>query len=622
MSLSNLKAPKGASRPKTRVAAAGVRPRQDAGRGGKGQKARSGNMHFEGFEGARCRSSGASEFGFNNIHRASSRRSGRRPRGALRVVDPRLKRRGSCAATGTASSSRRGELKSAVTVKAHRVTAGARAAIEKAAGRSSSSRRRYDAREGEGGAEGRGAGEVGPGGSPAGPPGPPPGRASRGDGMARARSPTCSASRSSGSGSSSPSGCSRSTGSGSTSRRRAWTGSRCARSSRAATCSDAELLLGGASSSSRSSPSGSCRTSRLHHPAAHDGRRPGPREDAEGGELGGARSPSTRATAPSCSRAPGYGIAPTSSRSAPRRASRWSRIAGLPLLTMVSLAAARPSSCGWRADHERGVGNGISLIIFAGIVAASRRRAPHLQGYESPGSQLTELGILVLLASWWWSSPHRLRRARPARIPIQYAKRVSAGSSTRPVHAPAAQVNTAGVIPPIFASSLLLHPGDAIRCHGRGRAYGTATHLGEESRVSRTARLLPRCFWLKMKLQNRLPFQIFPGVFSSIDGYTKKVTNCATTVIVVPVWFDGFKGLLKPVRCAPSEFYIIDPATGFVDGGSDEIFQRLDGSISSPITKRRGSPQPGQPDAGVSGAAQRLRLSRRTLRVHTNQRIA
>src|SRR5512132_3871952 len=52
MSLSNLKAPKGANRKKTRVGrgqASGLG--KTAGRGGKGQKARTGNMRFEGFEG-------------------------------------------------------------------------------------------------------------------------------------------------------------------------------------------------------------------------------------------------------------------------------------------------------------------------------------------------------------------------------------------------------------------------------------------------------------------------------------------------------------------------------------------------------------------------------------------
>ena len=34
-----------------------------------------------------------------------------------------------------------------------------------------------------------------------------------------------------------------------------------------------------------------------------------------------------------------------------------------------------------------------------------------------------------------------------------------------------------------------------------------------------------RCFWLRIKARNCLPFQIFPGIFSSIDAYTKRVVH-------------------------------------------------------------------------------------------------
>src|ERR1051325_7324150 len=91
----------------------------------------------------------------------------------------------------------------------------------------------------------------------------------------------------------------------------------------------------------------------------------------------------------------------------------------------------------------------------------------------------------------------------------------------------------------------------------------------------------PRCFWIKMHCEKGLPFQIFPGIFSSIDSYTKKVTNCCyQNNSTLPVWFDGFKGLLKPVKVPHhSEFFIIDAANGIrLTGVPDEIFQRLDGS--------------------------------------------
>ncbi|MBL1130660.1 MAG: hypothetical protein D8M54_19445 [Chloroflexi bacterium] len=39
------------------------------------------------------------------------------------------------------------------------------------------------------------------------------------------------------------------------------------------------------------------------------------------------------------------------------------------------------------------------------------------------------------------------------------------------------------------------------------------------------AEFCPRCFWLKYKVGNKLPFQIFPGIFRPIDSYNKKVVH-------------------------------------------------------------------------------------------------
>jgi large subunit ribosomal protein L15 len=140
MSLSKLKAPKGASRPKTRVGrgqASGLG--KTAGRGGKGQKARSGNMHFEGFEGGQMPlQRRLPKFGFNNIHRRELEEVQVTDlEGLSGLVDPAALK-----AAGLVRGNRdgvvvlgNGELKGTVTVKVHRVTAGARAAIEKAGGK-------------------------------------------------------------------------------------------------------------------------------------------------------------------------------------------------------------------------------------------------------------------------------------------------------------------------------------------------------------------------------------------------------------------------------------------------------------------------------------------------------
>jgi preprotein translocase subunit SecY len=130
------------------------------------------------------------------------------------------------------------------------------------------------------------------------------------------------------------------------------------------------------------------------------------------------------------------------------------------LMTMLTLTTGTTFIM-WLGEQitERGVGNGISLIIFAGIVAgmpvAIGRTWTQLRlGEMSP---FLFLGILVLMvavvaAIVFMEAGHR-------RIPIQYAKRVVGrrmygGQST---HLPL-KINTSGVIPPIFASSIMVFP--------------------------------------------------------------------------------------------------------------------------------------------------------------------
>jgi large subunit ribosomal protein L15 len=139
MSLSKLKAPKGANRERTRVGRGqGSGLGKTAGRGGKGQKARSGNMHFEGFEGGQMPlQRRLPKFGFKNVFRRQFEEVKVGDLDGLSgVVDPAALK-----SAGLVRGNRDGvvvlgggELKSAVTVKVHRVTAGARAAIEKAGG--------------------------------------------------------------------------------------------------------------------------------------------------------------------------------------------------------------------------------------------------------------------------------------------------------------------------------------------------------------------------------------------------------------------------------------------------------------------------------------------------------
>lgn len=46
----------------------------------------------------------------------------------------------------------------------------------------------------------------------------------------------------------------------------------------------------------------------------------------------------------------------------------------------------------------------------------------------------------------------------------------------------------------------------------------------------------PRCFWIKLKTANKLPWQIFPGIFSSIDAYTKHCVHAMIKLPTLPGW--------------------------------------------------------------------------------------
>lgn len=130
------------------------------------------------------------------------------------------------------------------------------------------------------------------------------------------------------------------------------------------------------------------------------------------------------------------------------------------MLSMITLAAGTAFIM-WLGEQitERGIGNGISLIIFAGIVA----RMPSALGSTVQLVQTGDMGFLVLLLLLGImiaviATIVFVERGQ-RRIPVQYAKRVVGrrvygGQST---HLPL-KVNTAGVIPPIFASSLIIFP--------------------------------------------------------------------------------------------------------------------------------------------------------------------
>ena len=108
---------------------------------------------------------------------------------------------------------------------------------------------------------------------------------------------------------------------------------------------------------------------------------------------------------------------------------------------------------------EKGIGNGISLIIFAGIVC----RMPSAIGSTYRLATSGELGVLVIFLLAFMMifviGAIVFVEGGQRRIPVQYAKRIVGrkmyGGQT--THLPL-KINSAGVIPPIFASSVIMFP--------------------------------------------------------------------------------------------------------------------------------------------------------------------
>jgi preprotein translocase subunit SecY len=133
---------------------------------------------------------------------------------------------------------------------------------------------------------------------------------------------------------------------------------------------------------------------------------------------------------------------------------------GFRLMTVITLTAGT-SFIMWLGEQitERGIGNGISLIIFAGIVARMPGAIGNTFRLMSQGEMNIFTLVIILLVMVAVIGFIIYVEQGQRRIPVQYAKRVVGrrmygGQST---HLPL-KINSSGVIPPIFASSILMFP--------------------------------------------------------------------------------------------------------------------------------------------------------------------
>ena len=129
---------------------------------------------------------------------------------------------------------------------------------------------------------------------------------------------------------------------------------------------------------------------------------------------------------------------------------------------------------------SRGIGNGISLIIMAGIVAQLPTSLARIfEGGRSGSLDPLVIMLIIVMCAVLILFICFMERAQ-RRVPIQYPKRQTARGQIQQErsHLPL-KVNTAGVIPPIFASSLLLMPLTIVQfsgnAGGRARAPGATS---------------------------------------------------------------------------------------------------------------------------------------------------
>lgn len=156
------------------------------------------------------------------------------------------------------------------------------------------------------------------------------------------------------------------------------------------------------------------------------------------------------------------------------------------LMTILTLTSGTAFIM-WLGEQvtERGIGNGISLIIFAGIVAAMPAAIVNTVKMVTSGQMMAVflpvllVGMVVVVAIIiFFETAQR-------RIPIQYAKRMVGRQMVggQQTHLPL-KINISGVIPPIFASSIMMFPGtigqfvdiEIVQAISAQLAWGTPLH--------------------------------------------------------------------------------------------------------------------------------------------------
>ncbi len=133
---------------------------------------------------------------------------------------------------------------------------------------------------------------------------------------------------------------------------------------------------------------------------------------------------------------------------------------GFILMTVITLTAGTAFIM-WLGEQitERGIGNGISLIIFAGIVAGTPSAIVNSMRLVETGAMTVTTVIFIIVMMLLVVAAIVYMESARRRVPIHYAKRVVGmrNMGGQASHLPL-KINMSGVIPPIFASSIMMFP--------------------------------------------------------------------------------------------------------------------------------------------------------------------
>lgn len=153
---------------------------------------------------------------------------------------------------------------------------------------------------------------------------------------------------------------------------------------------------------------------------------------------------------------------------------------GMFMLTAVTTLVAGTMFLMWLGEQitERGLGNGISIIIFCGIVAGLPNAVGGLFELVRTGAMSIAVALLVMIIVVLVTALVVFVERGQRKILVNYAKRqvgnkVYSGQSS---HLPL-KLNMAGVIPPIFASSIILFPATIANWFTSGSGLSTFSRV-------------------------------------------------------------------------------------------------------------------------------------------------